>query len=263
MTDRIAAPQPYDTVAATYDRLGELVIASWGEKPHSDKAEFLAKLWSDGVTPVKDVLELACGTGLMLEQLAERGYRAVGLDRSAAMLGHARDRLGPDMPLVQAELPDIPLDQDFDAIVSPGSSLNYLTEAELAATFRSVKAKLRPGGVFAFDILAPETMGGPGGHDTLAGDFDDLAFILTYAGRPGEARCDMTWTQFRRTASDPAAPYVKTVEHHRLYRLTARMVRAAAHDCGLTEQGVYDNYTLRPLDDTTAVQTWVFRRPGR
>ncbi|WP_329070520.1 class I SAM-dependent DNA methyltransferase [Streptomyces sp. NBC_01429] len=261
MTDQITAPQPYSTVAETYDRLGELVFAGWGEKPHHEKADFLSRLWSDGAPPVDSVLELACGTGLMLGELVERGHRVVGLDRSEAMLARARARLGADVPLVCAALPDIPVDQRFDAVISPGSSLNYLTETELAATFRSVAAKLRPGGSFVFDVLSPSTMGDHGGGNVLAGDFGDTAFILAFANSADGARSDVTWTQFVRTAPEADAPYLKSVERHHLHRATPETIRASADACGLAEQGVYDNYAFRPLDEATSVQTWVFRLP--
>lgn len=261
VTHQITAPQPYDAVAEGYDRLGELVVARWGEKPHRDKADFLARLWAEGTAPVENVLELACGTGLMLQQLARSGHQVVGLDRSTAMLSRARARLGPDVPLVCAALPDIPVDDTFDAVVSPGASLNYLTGDELADTFRRVATRLRPEGWFVFDVLAPGTMNDQGGGNTLAGDLDDLAFILTYDNSPDGARCDVTWTQFVRTETGAAGLYLKTVEHHRMYRLAPPVIRAAADACGLTEQGVYDNYTFRPMDDATPVHTWVFRLP--
>nr|WP_233518527.1 class I SAM-dependent methyltransferase [Streptomyces corynorhini] len=250
-------------MAAAYDRLGELVVGGWGEKPHHEKADFLTRLWSHGTAPVGSVLELACGTGLMLGELRGRGHHVVGLDRSEAMLDRARARLGPDAALVCATLPDIPVDQWFDAVISPGASLNYLTETELAATFRSVAARLAPGGSFVFDVLSPGTMAGDGGGHVLAGDFDDTAFILAFANSPDGVRCDITWTQFVRTAPEAAAPYLKSVEHHRVYRLTPGTIRTAADACGLTEQGVYDNYAFSPLDDASTVQTWAFRLPGR
>lgn len=261
MIRQFKASQPYDTVADAYDRLGEVVIASWGEKPHNDKADFLARLWADGTSRIENVLELACGTGLMLQQLVRNGHQVVGLDRSAAMLSRARVRLGPDVPLVCAALPDIPIDQTFDAVISPGASLNYLTGAELAETFRAVAALLRPGGSFAFDVLSPGTMSDQGGGNTLAGDLDDLAFILTYHNSPDGTLCDVTWTQFVRTEAETTDLYLKTVEHHRMYRLTPRTIRAAAEACGLVEQGAYDNYTFRPMNAATPVQTWAFQLP--
>ncbi|MFF5565115.1 methyltransferase domain-containing protein [Streptomyces sp. NPDC012623] len=267
MTDRTPtvqtiAPQPYTTVAETYDRLGELVTTGLGEKLHHDKADFLTGLWSDSAPPVESVLELACGTGLMLQELVERGHRVVGLDRSEAMLTQARSRLGPDVPLLCATLPDIPVDQHFDAVISPGASLNYLTETELAATFRSVAATLRPGGLFVFDVLSPAGMGGRGGGRVLAGDFDDMAFILAFANSPDGDSYEMTWTQFVRMESEAAAPYLKSVERHQVYGVGPETIRASADACGLVEQGVYDNYVFRPSDDATLVQTWVFRLPG-
>ena len=57
------------------------------------------------------ILEVACGPGHLLIDLAEAGYRAYGLDRSPAMLRLARrrlDRQGQPVRLCQAEAAALP-----------------------------------------------------------------------------------------------------------------------------------------------------------
>ncbi|WP_037913292.1 class I SAM-dependent DNA methyltransferase [Actinacidiphila yeochonensis] len=260
MSQQTTALQPYDTVADAYDRMGELVTGSWGEKHHHEKAAFLAALWEGGDVPVDTVLELACGTGLMLRELADLGYEVTGLDRSPAMLERARARLGAEVPLVCAALPEVPVERCFDAVISAGESLNYLTGAELATTFQAVAAVLRPGGSFVFDVRAAGVMTDQAGPATLACDLGDVAFIMAYSNSPEGDRCDVTWTQFVRTGPEPTDPYARTVEHHRLYPLTQEVIREAARGTGLVEQGVYDNYALTPADGSTLTQTWTFRR---
>ena len=95
-----ALAAPYSRLAGVYD---ELVVdpcfAQW--------ADFLELLWSGD--RIHRVLDLCCGTGLMTAELAERGYEMVGLDASPAMLDLARRRLPGSVPLIEAELPDLPV----------------------------------------------------------------------------------------------------------------------------------------------------------
>jgi SAM-dependent methyltransferase len=55
---------------------------------------------------------------------------------------------------VQGDFRDFHLDGTFDAAICGSDSLNYVNiPDELADVFRSVRRHLRPGGLFAFDVL--------------------------------------------------------------------------------------------------------------
>ena len=62
------------------------------------------------------LLEIGCGTGFVLQQLAaEDRYQLIGLESHIAGLRHARARL-PSVDFVQADARDLPYDSEFDAI---------------------------------------------------------------------------------------------------------------------------------------------------
>ncbi|HEX5741059.1 MAG TPA: class I SAM-dependent methyltransferase [Pilimelia sp.] len=252
---------PYEAIADAYDRLDDWIIENWGEQPRPVRADFLCALWADRPGGVADVLEICCGTGLMLEQLALRDRAVAGLDRSAAMLRHARKRLGDDVPLVEAELPAIPLDRRFDAVISCGAALNYLScPRDVTATFQSVARVLRPGGSFVFDVLGRSMLDDHVGSTVWAADLGDLAFIWEFADGPAGAYCDATYTQFLHREGAPAEVYDRAVETHRLYPLNPEVVRRAAAAAGLVDVRVYDNYTRAPAHADTLYETWTFTR---
>jgi ubiquinone/menaquinone biosynthesis C-methylase UbiE len=63
------------------------------------------------------VLDLGCGTGLLLGELRRRGRFVIGVDSSGKMLSIARTRGGP--PLVRADADHLPFrDRTFDCVVS-------------------------------------------------------------------------------------------------------------------------------------------------
>ncbi len=99
------------------------------------------------------VLELACGTGIWTERLADRAAHVVAVDASAEMLGINRARLGAhDVEYVQADLFEwTPPPAAFDACFF-GFWLSHVPEARLARFWATVGEALRPGGrVFFLD----------------------------------------------------------------------------------------------------------------
>jgi SAM-dependent methyltransferase len=98
-------------------------------------------------------LDVACGTGKSTEPLARRGYRVAGCDISPTMIGQARRRLGPAVPLFVADMRRLPPLGRFDLVTCLDDSINYLlAPSELRAALRSMRRALAPGGLLVFDV---------------------------------------------------------------------------------------------------------------
>jgi SAM-dependent methyltransferase len=257
----VGYPEPYAATADTYDRLAQWAVEQWGETPRPQMAEFLQSLWSDRAKPVRNVLEICCGTGLMLEQLRARGYAVTGLDRSSAMLSFARKRLGPGVELIESELPAIPVGRTFDAVVCAAAALNYMPDAAtLTRTFENVAGLLEPGSPFVFDILSRNRLETRFAQQWAA-DLGDLAFIWRFQHDSSGRWSDLTYTQFQRaTDSADSSAYTAARELHRLYVLDRGTVEEAARTAGFKDIHVYDNYRHRPANESTPYQTWVLTR---
>src|SRR5919197_2959907 len=77
-------------------------------------------LQSYGNGTVRSVLDLGCGTGNHSVPLAERGYKVVGVDRSAQMLNVARQKassqqLNGQATFYEGDIRNIQVEQSFDA----------------------------------------------------------------------------------------------------------------------------------------------------
>ncbi len=105
------------------------------------------------------VVDLGCGSGLWAKELAEAGYRVLGIDISESMVEIARGRV-PDAEfrvgsLFEADIPPCV------AVTAVGEVLNYLFDPGndlgqgLVPFFRRVHEALVPGGVFVFDVAEP------------------------------------------------------------------------------------------------------------
>jgi ubiquinone/menaquinone biosynthesis C-methylase UbiE len=144
MTDKSASftgsiPEHYDTYS------GPAIFGRWAE----DFAQRLpARI--DG-----DVLEVACGTGLLTRQLRERlapGARLVATDLNDAMLEYGRRKLGerPNVEWRTADAVALPFpDGSFGAVVC---QLGLMFVPDKAAAMREARRVLAPNGLFAFHV---------------------------------------------------------------------------------------------------------------
>ena len=100
-------------------------------------------------------LDVCCGTGAGIQVLRSLcKERIIGVDFSAGMLAQAR-RAHPDASWVRADARALPFTGAFDLAVSFGAFGHFLP-AERPALFGGVYRALRPGGVFAFPVCAPQ-----------------------------------------------------------------------------------------------------------
>jgi glycine/sarcosine N-methyltransferase len=134
----------YDALAADYDR-----FVNWkGRLTH--ELPFLDRLFAG--RGIERVLDAACGTGHHAIALAQRGYKVIGADLSAAMVERARKNAaaaGLDIRFTVTGLGEFAaLGEAFDAVLCLGNSLPHLlTAAALDKALADFVAVLRPGGL--------------------------------------------------------------------------------------------------------------------
>lgn len=103
----------------------------------------------------KRILEVACGTGRLMEILEENGYDVTGLDLSREMLDIARKRCKGE--LLRQDMRDIRVEKPFDALICVGGSFEYmLTDEDVIRALKGFNRALRRGGVLVFDSFDTE-----------------------------------------------------------------------------------------------------------
>ncbi len=198
----------YDLLAPKFDRT-----------PFRTPGRFLAAT-ADALRPLGPFdagLDVCCGTGAGVEALLPLcGKRVTGVDFSAGMLAAAAEAVprdaggpgGPGVDWVRADAralpPSGPFDGGFDLAVSFGAFGHFLP-AERPALFAGVHRALRPGGLFAFPIGAPQPFTSPWYWALLGFDAVMRArnllwrppFVMYYRTFPlGEVRTDLTAAGF-------------------------------------------------------------------
>lgn len=119
------------------------------------------RLEAAGIPAGATVLDLACGTGRLLQELHQRGYSVTGVDISCSMLEIARQRdysRAEPPRLIHGDIRQLPVEGSFQAILCFGDVINHLLDpADLKAMLNGAFRALAPGGLFLADCNTLET----------------------------------------------------------------------------------------------------------
>lgn len=114
------------------------------------------------VEPGASVLDACCGPGRHCLELARRGFRVTGVDRTGPYLEIARGRAeqeGLQVAFVRQDLRTLSLDATFDAAVSMYTSFGYFEDPqEDRAMLQRIAAHLKPGGRLLMDVSGKEVV---------------------------------------------------------------------------------------------------------
>ncbi|MFD4630871.1 class I SAM-dependent methyltransferase [Streptomyces sp. NPDC058284] len=142
----------------------DLLAPKFDHTPFRTPGRFLAAT-ADVLCPLGPFdagLDVCCGTGAGVGALLPLcRERITGVDFSAGMLAAAAQAVpepgpgGPAVDWVRADARALPFTEGYDLAVSFGAFGHFLP-AERPALFAGVHRALRPGGLFAFPIGAPQ-----------------------------------------------------------------------------------------------------------
>lgn len=228
------------------------------------------------------ILEVACGSGRVLEGLADADWApVVGLDASPVLLERARRRLQARPPtaallaagglrLVHGDMRqfEAPVEGGYAlAIIALNAFLHLLEAADQTACLRAVARHLRPGGLLALDVFNPENKGDHPGVDRLelAADFHHpetgervqrLAQVTTDLAAQRRRYVHLYDTlgadgALRRQVHEFELRYVYRMEMERLLE-----------GAGLALEAVYGGYEYEPYTGREDLMLFVAARPG-
>ena len=166
--------EAYTDFALVYDELMD-------NTPYEVWCEQITAVLSDNGIEKELILDLGCGTGVLTELLARKGYDMIGIDLSQEMLNRAiekRDASKLPILYLQQDMREFELYGTVKAVVSVCDSLNYLLEDEdVIQTFRLVNNYLDPQGLFIFDFNTVYKYKEVIGDATIAENREDCSFI--------------------------------------------------------------------------------------
>ncbi|MEG0380538.1 MAG: class I SAM-dependent methyltransferase, partial [Kurthia sp.] len=132
---------------ASYGRFAEVYDQLMQDIPYDEYVNWVIKNAPSAQN--LRLLDIGCGTGVMLGKFIAQGYEVAGLDLSEEMLMMANERLansGKQVLLVCQSMDELEGFEDLDVITIPIDSLNYLPEqSQVEATFKGIFEALKPG----------------------------------------------------------------------------------------------------------------------
>ncbi|VAW78079.1 hypothetical protein MNBD_GAMMA15-1113 [hydrothermal vent metagenome] len=239
---------------AHYDLLAQMTAP--------DDVPFYCALLKDRPGPV---LELGCGTGRVLLELARTGVEAVGIDLSAAMIERARERAiaeNLNITLALADLRNFDLGQTFELVLMPFNVLNHLLDDDsLQRTFNTIARHMTPESRLVVDTFQPSP-------DFLTNEPEKRRKILRYLDPYSQKEVEL----FEENHYEPAAQLnrivwsytIDGVEDARLDELTMRLFHPREIDAWLERSGFrienkFGDYDGRPFDARSPKQLMICR----
>jgi SAM-dependent methyltransferase len=225
-------------------------------KSAADEVEQVAKLvkFPSGAS----ILDLGCGVGRHSIELARRGYRVTGVDRTAKYLEEAAQRSaeeGLEIEWVKADMREFRRAGAFDVTVNLLTSIGYFQDdADDRRVVDNVLASLKPGGQLIMDVM---------GKEVLARIFQprdwqesaDGTLLLEQREVSAEwTHIDIRWIVFRNE---------RRCEHRfRLRLFSAAELMALLGGVGFQEVAAYGSLDGAPYDRQANRLVVVARRPA-
>ncbi len=188
----------YDAIADFYD--------AWSRSVTEDVGFYVEEARGAG----GPVVELGVGTGRIAIPTALAGIPVIGVDSSRGMLAVCRARaeaagVAAVLDLREGDIRQPPVEGQFDLVTAPFRSLLHLqSDDDRRAALTAVRALLRPGGRFVFDVFTPgaddiaETHARwlerePGIWERAEWDEENRVLTLAVRGETGETSMQLAW----------------------------------------------------------------------
>ncbi|MFX1579031.1 MAG: class I SAM-dependent methyltransferase [Promethearchaeota archaeon] len=114
------------------------------------------------IAPDEVILDLCCGIGRHSLELARRGYKVVGVDRTRLYLEKAKAKADEENLPVEFVLDDMRTfhrNKTFDVVLSMFTSFSYFEDhEEQMLVLRNIYTSLRPGGRFLYESMGKEVL---------------------------------------------------------------------------------------------------------
>jgi SAM-dependent methyltransferase len=179
--------------------------------------------------PVRDVLDMACGTGLH-DQYLNVHYRVEGADLSPAQLAIARRRC-PDLVFHHADMTSFDLGREYDAVTCLFSAIGHvISEERLRAAMRAMARHIRPGGLVVIEPFIDPTEFRPGHLSVEHGNEGDTRVVrVSYSERDGQVM-KLTMHHYISTAGEVSVAEPVRMD---IAMFTAEQLRNAIQAAGL------------------------------
>ena len=160
----------------------------WNYYPEAFGEQLLQWMQAVSFRP-ETAMDLACGTGVLCEILADNGIASAGMDFSSGMIDIARSR-DSRIPYEVADMTTFRPDKQYDLVTCTGDAVNHIAQlSDVEKIFQNVYAYLAHGGYFVFDLLNENEVSD---SEPFEMDFDKTTRVWFQMTRPADNKVNLT-----------------------------------------------------------------------
>ena len=201
------------------------------------------------------VLEIGCGTGELISKLV-KNFDVVGLDLSADMLSIAREKLNPDVKLLNLDMRNLIKIDNFDLVISTCDSISYmLTEDDLLKVFKGVFENLNINGYFVFDVNSKYKFLNM--ENTYIDEINDVFYIWENFY---DISTDINLYSVNFFVKNKGESYTRYYEEHKQRAYEDEVIKKLLKSVGFNEVESYNGYTDEKVRKDTERIVYIARR---
>lgn len=209
------------------------------------------------------LLDLACGTGSISEEMAKLGYDVIGTDISEGMLNIALDKKfdsGLNIQYLKQDMRNLDMFGTIDNTLCVLDSLNHLpTLEDIKQTFSKVSLFAEPNGLFIFDMNTPYKHREVLSNNAYIYETDNVfcAWENYYNQDSKNNQVDITLNFFEYSENDS---YQRYTEEFSEWAYDTQDILNILDSVGLKLLAMYDDDTFNPVHEKSERIIFVARK---
>lgn len=218
-----------------------------GNISYKDRADYFDMLIKKHGGKKDLLLDLACGTGSLSEEMCRLGYDVIAVDGSEEMLNEALDKKfdsGLNIQYLCQDMTKLDMFGTIDVTICALDSLNHLPDLDaIKQTINRVSLFCEPGGLFIFDVNTPYKHKNVLGNNTFIYDMEDVYCVWQNTYTEEDNRVEM-WLDFFEKQENGS--YERYDESFSEIAFDDAVIEKIVADSGMEIVGKYDYDTTEP-----------------
>lgn len=254
--------EQYGNFAYIYDELMDDVdYERW--------VEHIEEIIEDNGVKVKNILELACGTGNVTLLLANKNYDIAGVDISQEMLEVAymkSQEMKTPLVLLEQDIVDLDFDlYDLDCVLCACDGFNYITSLEdLKKVFEKSYSLLKKEGILLFDVSSYYKIKNILGNNFMGETRENLAYMWTNYFDEESQLIDMDLDFFVKLDVDDGEEdnlFERYKENHQQRAHKKKELENLLKDVGFEDIKMYGDFEMNePREDSERIFVSAIKR---